>query len=61
MSNWSRQRALWFLFLPPYSPDLNPIEMGFLKTQGTSEKASSTQLRRHLKSTWRYHQSLLHQ
>jgi transposase len=19
----------WFLFLPPYSPDLNPIEMAF--------------------------------
>ncbi len=25
----------WFLFLPPYSPDLNPIEMAFsrLKAQ----------------------------
>lgn len=21
----------WFLFLPPYSPDLNPIEMAFSK------------------------------
>jgi len=21
----------WFLFLPPYSPDLNPIEMAFPK------------------------------
>ena len=21
----------WFLFLPPYSPDLNPIEMAFAK------------------------------
>lgn len=23
------QRGAWFLFLPPYSPDLNPIEMAF--------------------------------
>jgi hypothetical protein len=23
-----RQRGAWFLFLPPYSPDLNPIEIG---------------------------------
>jgi transposase len=21
------QRGAWFLFLPPYSPDLNPVEM----------------------------------
>ena len=26
-----RQRGAWFLFLPPYSPDLNPIEMAFAK------------------------------
>lgn len=25
------QRGAWFLFLPPYSPDLNPIEMAFSK------------------------------
>ncbi len=24
-------RSAWFLFLPPYSPDLNPIEMAFAK------------------------------
>lgn len=24
-------RGAWFLFLPPYSPDLNPIEMAFSK------------------------------
>ncbi|WP_420337106.1 IS630 family transposase [Roseibium sp.] len=24
-----RDRGKWFLFLPPYSPDLNPIEMAF--------------------------------
>jgi transposase len=26
-----RDRGAWFLFLPPYSPDLNPIEMAFSK------------------------------
>jgi len=26
-----RDRGAWFLFLPPYSPDLNPIEMAFAK------------------------------
>lgn len=26
-----RRRECWFLFLPPYSPDLNPIEMAFSK------------------------------
>lgn len=24
-----REAGCWFLFLPPYSPDLNPIEMAF--------------------------------
>ncbi|MDB2579220.1 transposase [Tateyamaria sp.] len=26
-----RVHGCWFLFLPPYSPDLNPIEMAFSK------------------------------
>ena len=26
-----RANGAWFLFLPPYSPDLNPIEMAFSK------------------------------
>lgn len=26
-----RAQSCWFLFLPPYSPDLNPIEMAFDK------------------------------
>ena len=26
-----QDRGAWFLFLPPYSPDLNPIEMAFSK------------------------------
>lgn len=26
-----KARGCWFLYLPPYSPDLNPIEMAFSK------------------------------
>jgi transposase len=26
-----KQRSAWFLFLPPYSPDMNPIEQAFAK------------------------------
>lgn len=26
-----RAKGAWILFLPPYSPDLNPIEMAFAK------------------------------
>lgn len=26
-----KQKGAWFLFLPPYSPDLNPIEIAFAK------------------------------
>jgi transposase len=26
-----KQRGAWFLFLPAYSPDLNPIEHAFAK------------------------------
>ena len=26
-----RSQGAWVLFLPPYSPDLNPIEMAFAK------------------------------
>jgi transposase len=29
--NAIRERGAWLLFLPPYSPDLNPIEMAFAK------------------------------
>ena len=29
--NLIRDRGAWMLFLPPYSPDLNPIEMAFSK------------------------------
>ena len=31
----------WFLFLPPYSPDLNPIEMAFAKLKTLLRKAAA--------------------
>ena len=31
----------WFLFLPPYSPDLNPIEMAFSKLKALIRKAAA--------------------
>jgi transposase len=31
----------WFLFLPPYSPDLNPIEMAFAKLKALIRKAAA--------------------
>jgi transposase len=35
-----RQRGAWLLFLPPYSPDLNPIEMAFAKLKAHLRKAA---------------------
>jgi len=31
----------WFLFLPPYSPDLNPIEMAFAKLKALIRRAAA--------------------
>lgn len=36
-----RDRRAWFLFLPPYSPDLNPIEMAFSKLKTLIRKAAA--------------------
>ena len=36
-----RERGAWFLFLPQYSPDLNPIEMAFAKLKAHLRKASA--------------------
>ena len=36
-----RAIGAWFLFLPPYSPDLNPIEMAFSKLKTLVRKATA--------------------
>lgn len=36
-----RDRGAWPLFLPPYSPDLNPIEMAFAKLKELLRKANA--------------------
>ena len=36
-----RKRGAWFLFLPPYSPDLNPIEMAFSKLKAHLRKVKA--------------------
>ena len=36
-----RERGAWFLFLPKYSPDLNPIEMAFAKLKAHLRKAAA--------------------
>lgn len=36
-----RDVGAWFLFLPPYSPDLNPIEMAFSKLKTLIRKAAA--------------------
>ena len=36
-----RELGAWFLFLPPYSPDLNPIEMLFAKLKALIRKAAA--------------------
>ena len=36
-----RDHGAWFLFLPPYSPDLNPIEMAFSKIKAHLRAAAA--------------------
>ena len=43
-----KQRGAWFLFLPPYSPDLNPIEMAFAKLKAHLQAHRRTNHRRPL-------------
>ena len=50
-----RDRGAWVLFLPPYSPDLNPIEQVFAKLKTLLRKASE----RTVEATWRRIGSLL--
>jgi transposase len=35
------KRGAWFLFLPQYSPDLNPIELAFSKLKAHLRKAAA--------------------
>lgn len=36
-----RSQGAWMLFLPPYSPDLNPIEMAFSKLKALLRKKAT--------------------
>ena len=36
-----KQRGAWFLFLPAYSPDMNPIEQAFAKIKAHLRKAEA--------------------
>ena len=36
-----KQKGAWFLFLPPYSPDLNPIEQVFSQIKAHLRKAEA--------------------
>ncbi len=36
-----KARGAWLLFLPPYSPDLNPIEMAFSKLKTLLRKRAA--------------------
>lgn len=51
-----RDSGAHLLFLPPYSPDLNPIEMMFAKLKALVRKAEA----RTVEETWRRVGSLLH-
>lgn len=44
-----KERGAWFLFLPPYSPDLNPIEMAFAKLKAHLRRAKA----RTIDALWR--------
>ena len=36
-----REKGAWMLFLPPYSPDLNPIEMAYSKLKTLLRKRAA--------------------
>ena len=36
-----REAGFWFLFMPPYAPDLNPIEMAFSKLNAHPRRVSA--------------------
>ena len=49
-----RQAGCWFLYLPPYSPDLNPIEQAFSKLKGPPAKDRRAKFHRSLQSARRH-------
>lgn len=49
-----KQRGAWFLFLPPYSPDLNPIELVFSQIKAHLRKAEA----RTVEALWRHRRHL---
>lgn len=55
VKNAIRARGARLLFLPPYSPDLNPIEQVFAKLKHLLRKAAE----RSVEATWRRFGSLL--
>ena len=40
-AEYVRQHGAWLLFLPPYSPDLNPIEMAYSKLKALLRKRAA--------------------
>jgi len=54
-----KKPGAWFLFLPPYSLDLNPIEMAFAKLKGSSQAHRRSNHRRSLESHRRHLRPLL--
>jgi transposase len=44
-----KARGAWFVFLPPYSPDLNPIEMAFAKLKAHLRRIKA----RNIDDLWR--------
>lgn len=42
--NITRTKGAWLLFLPPYCPDLNPIEMAFSAVRSSLRKSAPEQL-----------------
>ncbi len=46
------ERGAWFLFLPKYSPDLNPIEMAFAKIKTLLRKAKALITTPGVRSNW---------
>jgi transposase len=51
-----KDRGAWFLFLPPYSPDLNPIELAFSKLKAHLRRIGA----RSIDELWRAVGSICH-